>query len=227
MAAKKNNNNKLPKGFKPVDKNYKPSSSVSSPSPAARKAMQERKQAEIAMSKLGKGGSGLGRIVYEVSGAGDLMRFVRNPSLGNARNLAITAAAYAAPGVGKVIQSSRALKAAGAVRASAPARATAAAERAATTTRNIRPPFGIANATTRGGGSMSMSGISKISITKSPARAAASSLANSSRAAVKAGKNTMIANQRLVAGGKGAAAVVGGSKGAVTNMENRNKKKKK
>jgi hypothetical protein len=74
-------------------------------------AVNEIAKKKAVMNSLGKGGSGLGRIAYEVTGAGDLKRFVKNPSLKNATNLAVTAASYAAGPAIKAAAKGRALKA--------------------------------------------------------------------------------------------------------------------
>jgi hypothetical protein len=192
-------------------------------------AVNEIAKAKKVVGELGKGGSGLGRIAYEVTGAGDLQRFVKNPSLGNARNLAITAAAYAAPGVAKGIQSGAAMKAAKGVMAGKETRAAAAASKALSKSRVIKPLGGTANMTTRGGGQVSMSNISKIVVKKSPARAAASSRNMTYRSAWDSAQMAAAKKQPFVTGAYAAAAstITGKSvSGYNTNQQNKKNKKK-
>jgi hypothetical protein len=73
--------------------------------------VNEINKGKEALNKLGKGGSGVGRIAYEVTGAADLKRFVKNPSMKNATNLGVTIAAYAAGPALKAAAASKALKA--------------------------------------------------------------------------------------------------------------------
>ena len=182
-------------------------------------AVNEITKAKNVMSGLGKGGSGLGRIAYEVSGAGDLKRFVDKPSLGNARNLAFTVAAYAAPGIAKATKSAIASKVASGGSKAVTAKSTAAALKASNATKSIKPLGGTTQVTTRGGGSMAMSNVSKITVKKSPARAAASSRAMSGRAAA----NKVSTGSKFVAGATAVGKTVSGYD---ANQQNKKNKKK-
>jgi len=219
MAAKKS-----PSKSSIVSAKKKPESSLKKQT-----AVNEIAKAKKVMSGLGKGGSGLGRIAYEVTGAGDLKRFAKNPSLKNAANLGVTVAAYAAPGIAKGVQSAAAMKAAKSVQATKQMRAASAASRAASTSRVIKPLGGTAQATTRGGGSMAKSNISKIVVKKSPTRAAASSKAATNRATWEAAQTAAIRKEPLVTRAKMAASAVAGGKavsGQNANKQNKKNKKK-
>jgi hypothetical protein len=52
-----------------------------------------------------------GKVVYEVSGAGDVVRFAKNPSRKNAASLGLTIAAYAGGPALKAAAAGRAVKA--------------------------------------------------------------------------------------------------------------------
>jgi hypothetical protein len=66
---------------------------------------------------IGRGLTTAGKVGYEVSGAGDAVRFVKDPSLKNAAMLGLTVAAYAAGPAAKSAQAAKTLKAINAVNA--------------------------------------------------------------------------------------------------------------
>jgi hypothetical protein len=166
-------------------------------------------------------------IAYEVSGAGDAMRFIRNPSFKNAAMLGVTVAAYAAGPAAKAAQAARVANTMRAVNATADARAASAAARAATTNRVVRATGGAGTITTRGGTALPMTGIRTFSTAKNPVRAAASTRVAVANEAQAAGMGAAASMQRLVTGGKVAGASVASAKAGSTVSTQKQKNKKR
>jgi hypothetical protein len=178
---------------------------------------------------IGRGLKTAGKVGYEVSGAGDVARFAKNPSLKNAASLGITVAAYAAGPAAKAAQIAKAAKATKAVRATADVRAAAAATRAAKTTRVVNATKGAGTVTTKSGKALPMTGVKSFSTAKSPARAASSTYSMVNRQAIQAGKKAGAKAQKNVVAGFGAGGAVAVAKGSTTvsvqNQKNKPKKK--
>ena len=162
---------------------------------------------------------------YEVSGAGDVMRFARNPSLKTAASLGLSVAAYAAGPAAKAAQGARAAKAAQTVRATKGVRAAEAAKKASSSTRVVKAYKGAGTVTTKAGSKANMTGIKTFSTGKNPARAAASTRSAVEREARTAGARSAARNQKKVTRGKIAAASLASAKGASTVSTQKQKQK--
>lgn len=230
MAAKKK-----PAKSSIVEPKKKPQSSLKKQT-----AVNEVAKAKKVMAGLGKGGSGLGRIAYEVTGAADLKRFVKNPSLGNARNLAITAASYAAGPAIKAAAKGRALKAGYAAEKSVMQTRAASLskpikDKSMSFTRTRVPGIGpvpSGKLVSQTGRSVPVSGFAKATTPKNPNRVISSRNAAVNMKADKALKSTVANKMKkaspAIRAGQAAGAVVAGSKiGTGTSANTANKKKKK
>jgi hypothetical protein len=177
---------------------------------------------------IGRGLNTAGKVAYEVSGAGDVKRFAKNPSLKTAASLGITVAAYAAGPAAGIHKAVKVAQAAKAINAGADARAAQAALKAANTTRVVKATKGAGTVTTKSGKALPMTGIKSFSTAKSPARASASSYSMSSRNAVQAGKKAGAKAQNKVVAGYGAGVTVASTKAGTTiSTQNQKPKKKK
>jgi hypothetical protein len=177
---------------------------------------------------IGRGLKTAGKVTYEVSGAGDVKRFVKNPNLKTGASLVITAASYAAGPAALGFKATKVANAAKAINAAAPSRAAAAASKAANTTRVVKATKGAGTVTTKSGKALPMTGIKSFSTAKSPARASASSYSMSSRKAAQAGKNAGAKAQNKVVAGFGVGGAIALNKGGTTiSTQNQKSKKKK
>ena len=178
---------------------------------------------------IGRGINMAGKVVYEVSGAGDAVRFAKNPSLKNAAMLGLTVAAYAAGPAAKAAQAGKVIKATSKVAATADVRAEAAAVKAANTSRVVKATKGAGTVTTKSGTALPMTGIKSFSTAKSPARASASTYSMVQRDAVQAGKDAGLAAQKYVTRGKmaGGGMVIAKGTTTVSVEKQKNKQKKK
>lgn len=165
---------------------------------------------------IGRGINMAGKVVYEVSGAGDVKRFVKNPSLKNATMLGITVASYAAGPAAGIYKAAKVANAAKAINAGADIRAVAAATKAANTSRVVKATKGAGTVTTKSGTALPMTGIKSFSTAKSPARAAASSYSMSTRNAAQAGAKAGAKAQTKVVAGYGVGGAVALNKGGTT-----------
>lgn len=164
-------------------------------------------------------------LAYEVSGAGDAMRFIRNPSFKNAAMLGVTVAAYAAGPAAKAAQAAKVANAMRAVNATSDARAATAAARAATTNRVVKATGGAGKITTNSGKALPMTGINTFSTAMNPARAAASTRVVVGKQAQEAGLSASAAMQKLVNSGKVAGASVASAKAGSTVSTQKQKNK--
>ncbi len=176
---------------------------------------------------IGRGLKTANKVAYEVSGAGDVKRFAKNPNLKTGASLAITVASYAAGPAAAGLKAVKVAKAAKAVNAGADVRAAAAAVKAANTTRVVKATKGAGTVTTKSGKALPMTGIKSFSTAKSPARAAASSYSMSTRKAAQAGKNAGAKAQTKVVAGYGVGGAIALNKGGTTISTQNQKKKKK
>jgi hypothetical protein len=78
---------------------------------AAKKKTSVSKDKPGPWDNIGRGLKTAGKVGYEVSGAGDVARFAKNPSLKNAASLGLTVAAYAGGPALKAAVAGRAVKA--------------------------------------------------------------------------------------------------------------------
>jgi hypothetical protein len=180
------------------------------------------------LKTAGRGINLAGKVVYEVSGAGDVERFARNPSKKNAAMLGITVGAYLAGPAAKVAQTGKAIKAARGVNAGLDARAAANATKAATTSRVVKATKGAGTVTTKSGKALPMTGINTFSTAKNPARSAASTYSMGSRQAAAAAQAARLKAQKNVIAGFGLGGSVVVAKGSTTvSVENQKNKKKK
>jgi len=191
--------------------------------------MAAKKKPQGLGGDIGRGINMAGKVVYEVSGAGDAVRFAKNPSLKNAAMLGLTVAAYAAGPAAKAAQAGKVIKATQAVSKTADVRAAAAAVKAANTSRVVKATKGAGTVTTKSGTALPMTGIKSFSTAKSPARASASTYSMTQRQAVQAGKDAGIAAQKNVTRGYSAAGAMVVAKGSTTVSveKQKNKQKKK
>jgi hypothetical protein len=164
-------------------------------------------------------------VVYEVSGAGDVMRFKRDPSLANFAWVAFDIATLAAGPVAKARGLTKAVEAAKAINAGADVRTAAAVKKALTTDRVVKATKGTGTVTTKSGKALPMTGIKSFSTAKNPKNVASGvkgAVAKDVRAAVKDAKSVASANAKA---GYVAAAV--NSVGKLNNLENKNKQNQK
>jgi len=166
-------------------------------------------------------------VAYEVSGAGDLMRFVRNPSLKTAASLGVTIGAYALGPAAKAAQAAKVANAVRAVNATADVRAANAAIQAAKTSRVVKATKGAGVVTTKAGTKLPMTGIKSFSTAKNPARAAASTRVVVGKEAQAAGASAAASMQKVVTGGKIAGASVASAKAGSTVSTQKQKKARK
>ena len=191
--------------------------------------MAAKKKPQGLGNDIGRGINMAGKVVYEVSGAGDAVRFAKNPSLKNAAMLGLTVAAYAAGPAAKAAQAGKVIKATSKVAATADVRAAAAAVKAANTSRVVKATKGAGTVTTKSGTALPMTGIKSFSTAKSPARASASTYSMVQRDAVQAGKDAGLAAQKYVTRGKmaGGGMVIAKGTTTVSVEKQKNKQKKK
>ena len=188
---------------------------------------------------IGRGLKTAGKVTYEVSGAGDVKRFAKNPSLKNAASLGLTVASYAG---------GPALRAAAVGRA---AKAGFAAQKAVLSTKAAKVGLPIADKsmkfaskTTSSGAkttvgklvtqsekSIPVSGFAKATTPKNVNRVKAGRAAAVNTQATQAGKDaakkTMKAAAPKIKAANTAGIALAGSKAGTTVSADKNKKKKK
>jgi hypothetical protein len=168
-----------------------------------------------------------GKVAYEVSGAGDVVRFAKDPSIKNAAALGLTVAAYAAGPAAKAAQTAKALNAFKAVEATSNIRAAAAAADAIKTSRVVAATKGAGTITTKSGVALPMTGIKTFSTAKNPVRAAASTRVVVTKEAEKAAATVASSMQGKVTAGKVAGAAVASAKAGSTVSTQKQKNKNK
>ena len=177
---------------------------------------------------IGRGINMAGKVVYEVSGAGDAVRFAKNPSLKNAAMLGLTVAAYAAGPAAKAAQATKAIKAAEAINATSKVRAAQAVVNAAKTEKVVKATKGAGTLTTKSGTKLPVSGMKTFSTAKNPASVAAGARGSVRAEANKAGNAAFSAAEGRVTRSKIAAASLASAKAGstVSTQKQKNKPKK-
>jgi hypothetical protein len=179
---------------------------------------------------IGRGLTTAGKVGYEVSGAGDAVRFVKNPSLKNAAMLGLTVAAYAAGPAAKSAQAAKTLKAINAVNATKNVRVAKAVLDAKGVDKVVRATKGMGTLTTKGGTKLPISGIKTFATAKNPANVAAGAAGSVRAQAYKAGAAASAKAEKNVTRAKmvtvGVAGAKAGSTVSTQNQKNKNKNKK-
>lgn len=176
---------------------------------------------------IARGTKTAGKIAYEVSGAGDVKRFVQNPSLKTAGSLALTVGAYAAGPIIKGAVAAKAVKASSAVMKTQEVRAAAAALAAKDATRTVRAYKGAGVVETAAKSKLGMTGIKTFTTGKNPNAVAAGVRKAVEKEAVGAAKKVVAQNAKKVAAAKTAATAVASAKAGSTASTYKQPGKKK
>jgi hypothetical protein len=180
-----------------------------------------------------------GKVVYEVSGAGDVVRYAKNPSRKNAASLGLTIAAYAGGPALKAAATTRALKASMAAQQSvlATKAAKVAAPIADKSMKFTRSPGAKALNVPKGnlvqpsGKTIPVSGFEKATTPKNPNRVQAGRAAavnmQADQAGYEAASRVMRQAKPKIQAAKTSGVLLAGSKGGTTyNTQNKKKNKK-
>ena len=177
---------------------------------------------------IGRAAKTTGKIAYEVSGAGDVKRFVQNPSLKTGASLAFTVGTYAAGPILKAAAVGKAVKAGNKIMKTQEVRAAAAALAAENATRTVKAYKGAGKIATAANKDIAMTGIKTFTTGKNPNAVAAGVRKQVAMDAKAASKKVMKDNTKKIAAGYlagGATVVAKGSTTASTYKQPTKKKK--
>lgn len=179
---------------------------------------------------IGRGLTTARNVGYEVSGAGDAVRFVKDPSLKNAAMLGLTVAAYAAGPAAKSAQAAKTLAAINAVNVTRKVRVAKAVFEAKGVDRVVRATKGVGALTTKGGTRLPIGGIKTFVTAKNPANVAAGAAGSVRAQAYKAGAAASALAEKNVTRAKMVTVGVAGAKAGSTlstqNQKDKNKNRK-
>jgi hypothetical protein len=200
--------------------------------------MAAKKKPQGLGGDIGRGINMAGKVVYEVSGAGDAVRFAKNPSLKNAASLGLTVAAYAGGPALKAAAAGRAARAGLAAekvvlktQAASLARAIPEKSMKFSTMAHRGDKIPVGKLITKSGTSLPVSGFAKATTPKNINRVTSGRIAAVNAKADKAGKavvkDTMKAAAPKIKAANTAGVALAGSKAGTTYSTQKNKNKKK